>query len=505
MKPTVEQDVILEAFPKHGTVKINACAGAGKTTTLRLVSEACILPSLYVCFNKANAVEATQKFPAHVTCRTLHSLAYSEFGRKLAHKLSTARVAGEGYVNKARTNSEIAKLYNVPSITTSDVTKVTARATAGHIKATVARYQNSAHEQIDFCHLPKHDLKKLAKLHPQLELEKYFQIIINFAKMLWADRINVDSPVQADHDTYLKLWQLSKPKLPYEVIYVDEAQDTNPVCFDVLKNQTHAKMVYVGDSFQSIYGFRSAVNAMDVIEAPTFVLSKSFRYGQTIADLATFIIRDGIQVKGLESINSRLGFVNSRQYTKIYRTNSALVEDAVALTLEGTKVYCNIDTNKYEKQLKSAQALFEGKLDEVKDDDISLYSSWEEFCETFEENPEYKRIAGVVENNQTGRFLVALKRIKENSKSYDVLLTTAHKSKGMEWDNVVISDDFNHKHIFAMNADQQEINLFYVACTRAIKNLQLPPNIYGIVMSGEYLESQDSTFERSQRNSGVSV
>ena len=47
----------------------------------------------------------------------------------------------------------------------------------------------------------------------------------------------------------------------------------------------------------------------------------------------------------------------------------------------------------------------------------------------------------------------------------------------MEWLDVKIADDFKIDVITSNNSetfDQQEVNLFYVACTRAINNLQLP-------------------------------
>lgn len=477
LAPTLEQQAIFEAFKEHHILKINACAGSGKSTTLRLLAEQNPVPSLYVCFNKANAMEAAEKFPTHVACRTMHSLAYSEFGRQLQHKLNTKFIAGEPYVNKGRSNSEIAKLYGIPDLRTSEDTVVTCRAIAGLVKLTVGRYQSSPNIGIVEQHIPPAELRDISKKHPQLDLEKFKKIIVNFANKLWKDRVDVNSPVQAEHDTYLKLWQLSEPKLNYDVIYTDEAQDTNPVCLDILQKQT-CKMVYVGDSYQSIYAFRQAVNAMEKIKAPFKVLSKSFRYGKEIADLATFIIKGGIQVTGLESIQSQIGSFYENQYTMIFRTNSYLIGRAVDLTAQGKKVYCNIDTRKFENQLNSVLALYEGRLKDIKDDDISIYSSWEEFEEVLDEVPEYERLAAIVSNGLTYKYLRAIKQVKLNKDCYEILMTTAHKSKGMEWDYVVIADDFKPKMILCNQDDpdynQQEVNLFYVACTRAIKKLQIP-------------------------------
>lgn len=494
-QPTIEQQAILDAFPLHHILKINAVAGSGKSSTLRMLSEANIMPSLYVCFNKANATEAAEKFPSHVACRTMHSLAFSAFGRNLMHKLASGYKAGEPYVNKGRSNTEIVKLYGIPDLRTSEDTMVTSKAIAGLVKLTVGRYQNSASKEIVIQHIPTREIMDIAKAHQNLDLEKFRLIILNFSKRLWADRINVDSPVQAEHDTYLKLWQLSDPVLDYEVIYVDEAQDTNPVCLDILKKQT-CKMVYVGDSYQSIYAFRMAVDAMETIQAPFKVLSKSFRYGKEIADLATFIIKGGIDVKGLETIQSKLGFVTSKQYTEVFRTNAMLISRAVTLSLNGVKVYCNIDTRKFENQLNSALALFEKRMQDVKDDDISLYSSWDEMLESVRDVPELKRIAEIVENGETFKYLKALKQVTLNKNCYDVLLTTAHKSKGMEWDNVIISDDFAPKPILSPECDpaynQQEVNLFYVACTRAVKTLSIPADFYGAYMKHKRVNGFDA-------------
>lgn len=477
LTPTAEQQTILDNFKNHHIMRINACAGSGKSSTLLLLSEANPLNSLYVCFNKANADEAKNKFGSHVACRTMHSLAYAEFGRNLQHKLTSVFKAGEPYVNKGRSNTEIANLYKIPELRADEDSLVTARATAGIVKLTVGRYQNSAHKTLGEGCLPKYELIRISEQNPKLDMEKYKKVILNFANKLWNDRIDPMSPVMAEHDTYLKLWQLSDPKLDYDVIYVDEAQDTNPVSFDILKNQT-CKMVYVGDAYQSIYAFRQAVNAMDEINAPSYVLSKSFRYGQAIASLATNIIRGGIDVKGFEKIESTVGMNTAEQYTMIFRTNGGLIGTAVQLIGKGKRVYANIDTRKFENQLVSVQALYDGDLKGVKDDDISLYSTWEEFLEDAEERPELERLAKIVDDGLTNVYLNAVKRIKLNKDSHDVFLTSAHKSKGMEWDNVVLADDFPKKAILAPEGspdyNQQEVNLFYVACTRAIKNLQIP-------------------------------
>ena len=52
-------------------------------------------------------------------------------------------------------------------------------------------------------------------------------------------------------------------------------------------------------------------------------------------------------------------------------------------------------------------------------------------------------------------------------------LTTAHSSKGLTFDSVTLSDDFDLDDILEMPSDErqpsqvEEIRLYYVACTRS--------------------------------------
>ena len=479
-KPTQEQLEILKAFKEHKILKVNAVAGSGKSSTLRLLAQDNKQPSLYICFNKQNATEAAKTFPEHTECRTVHSLAYSVFGKMLAHKITTQDTV---YINRGRTAKEIVKLYSVEDFKISKNESIPARTLAVLAKNTIERYQNSVEEQISEKHIPKAGIETLEKKYKRLKTHKLFEKVLDIANKLWRDKVNPHSPVKADHDTYQKLYQLSKPQLPYENIYLDEAQDSAPVVLDIVANQKHCKVVYVGDTYQSIYAFRQAVNAMEMVDAPTKYLSKSFRYGSEIADLATFVIDGAITVNGSEMIGSKIGNIDTTtntKYTKIFRTNSALLEDAVQLIENCVKVKCEIDPKKFKSMINSSHALFKGDNANIKDDEIALYASWEEMLEDAKENPEIKRLTNIVLSNKVHMYIRALDSLikTKSSTTYDVLLTTAHKSKGMEWDNVIIHDDFNIETILKTVGEegysQQEVNLFYVACTRAVKHLQLP-------------------------------
>lgn len=60
-----------------------SATGTGKTTTLvKYAEQRPHLRFLYVAFNKSVASEAQRHFPNNVACKTVHSLAYSDIGKR---------------------------------------------------------------------------------------------------------------------------------------------------------------------------------------------------------------------------------------------------------------------------------------------------------------------------------------------------------------------------------------------------------------------------------------
>lgn len=102
---------------------------------------------------------------------------------------------------------------------------------------------------------------------------------------------------------------------------------------------------------------------------------------------------------------------------------------------------------------------------------------------------EYKAIAKATKDADMGQAikllemyfplphkLVILKRqTAHNESEADLTVVTAHRSKGLEWDTVVLNDDFNDINNPLISAEDRrdEINLLYVAATRARKMLIL--------------------------------
>ena len=140
--PTPEQQDILDAVAAGGTVAISACAGTGKTSTLRMIAEQS--PDrrvLYVAFNKAVQVDAAASFPNNVKARTAHALAYPRFGPRLAKRLEGPR----------RTGQFNASVLGARSFGAGEV-RLEPAAVATMAMATVARFCRSADAEVNASH-----------------------------------------------------------------------------------------------------------------------------------------------------------------------------------------------------------------------------------------------------------------------------------------------------------------------------------------------------------------
>lgn len=460
----------------EGNLKVNAGAGCGKTTTMVAVANRWSDKKiLYITFNKDMILEAEKKMPENVECRTGHSLAYAIFGKMLRAKLSR----GNGvYKNQCSSASEIAKHFKLKDLNLGNGVFITSRAIGETIKRTVNNFEYSAERQIEH----KHVDVSLVQRHIDsgtLDVGKWQGTIVSYAQELWERRIDPSCDTLCGHDTYFKLWHLSNPTFDgFDLILLDEAQDTNDCMLDVLK-RCGKPLVFVGDIFQQLYSWRGSVNALGKMETPTMLpLSTSFRFGKNVAKAANDILNACKVEKidftlkgcGVESLVGTKVSFGDAPYTKIFRTNGALIQEAVDKMSEGVPVYINIDTKDAVSMLYSLIALRTGKMEKVTHGSVIAYSSWKDLDEDIEHGtvqPDVARFATMVTRGTASKTITLLSRYTKPERA-SVTLTTAHKAKGLEWDNVWIAEDFRD-----MEEDAAERNLWYVAVTRAKKRLRL--------------------------------
>ena len=455
---TPEQSEIVRTDLKPGEIlKIIAFAGTGKTTTLfEYTKERPKLRFLYVAFNKSVQIEASAKFPNNVHCRTAHSLAWPGFGVKFRERLVPD--------NKAYMVRETLNLANYED--------------AKNVISTLYNYLISADSDVSKIHIPKRAYKFYG-FH-----KKQIPDLVGLAKKLWSIMQGGDNQnVGMIHDGYLKLYQLSKPKLNFDCILLDEAQDINPVIADIVISQKCSKIV-VGDPHQQIYSFRGAQDILSKIHSENIkYLTHSFRFTNNIARLANLILRtfkgENKKLIGLKSKNVNKPFNN---YTYITRTNAFVFDKAAELHRKKKIGFVGGIKGYRFNRIEDAYFLMKGKKERIKNRYIAWFNSYNEMKDYAQSVDDWELIGicKVVEkyNDAIPQLIRDIKNYHVDQHDAEVLLTTAHKSKGLEWENTFLADDFpplidGDEIIDSKELEPDEFNLIYVSITRSKQRIKV--------------------------------
>lgn len=472
MRLTQEQIEAIELFADGRNLRINAFAGAGKTTTLRKLAEyASDRRGLYIPFGKSTATDAAATFPESVECRTQHSLAYrgtpTEYRRengKMARRLNANAVA------------EALKLENVKLGNLG----LTAR-TFGHlVLLTFRRFAHGAGKELLLEHVPYDARLAFA---PADALRAFRKSVHEHACRLWERMCDPNDATPMGFDGYLKRWALSDPVLDYDFILLDEAQDSNEVILDVLARQK-AQIVYVGDRHQQIYEWRGAINAMQSIETPNSAyLTESFRFGEPIAKAATRVLAqlgESRAVRGNPEVESRLESPMPRAI--LCRTNAEVICRCLDAQYMGTLPHIVGGTDDVIHQLRGVSTLKRGFPCDVAE--FFGFNNWAEVV-SYSASPEglqLRSFVRIVEQHGEHALISALRETSREEARAGVVISTAHKAKGREWESVLLADDFSiHKNKDKPEDpdefDPAELRLLYVAMTRAKRELQIPERI----------------------------
>lgn len=432
-------------------IKVMAGAGTGKTATLVGLSEhRSSERMLYIAFNKAIQLEATGRFgKGNVECRTGHSIAYGIEAIKYRHKLAP-------FVKAADLRSSLGMQYQDAFMALS----------------TLNAYLYSADISVD------EDHAMIAGVKPVNRSK-----IANYANEIWKCMIDPnDGRVPMIHDGYLKLFHLHGHSFNgIDTVLMDEAQDANPVISAIIGNQSMRK-IYVGDRNQSIYAFRGAENAMDKIKAKEYALTSSFRFGQNIADVANLILQytlgDSMRMKGLGGESDIREDRPQGKYAYLARTNSSLFNAAID-AIDNDKTVGAIGGTKAMRLdlILDTYNLMIGDKTLIKNQTIKQFVNYDEMKKLSSdmEDAELMTLCSAVERhkNKTPYLIKKIEsEVGEPAANTDITLSTAHRAKGLEFDHVVLSEDFEDP------SDQDGVtiqsgNLLYVAITRAKKSLTL--------------------------------
>jgi F-box protein 18 (helicase) len=501
MKPTEEQAKVIDAeIPRGGMAKCIAYAGTGKTTTFVNFAHENRVPSLYLAFNKSVQTEAEQKFPGHVKVKTTHALAWAAEGKNF-----------EQFGN--------VRYFDVMKRLKIDVYAATL------VCQTLDNWIKSADD--DF--MPKHAAEDKQKRY-KVDITK--DLLLS-AKVIWKEMLatrkpapgqpvtpRAKSPFMMTHDGYLKLYQLSKPRIPQNIILLDEAQDSNPVVLDIVTRQRQfgARVLLAGDPYQQIYSWRGAINAMGIEDCDTYYLTQSWRFGPSVAGIANRILfnffDERIPLVGNGSDALVTTFNPGERYTVICRTNMELFGQAIEKVAQGKLIHV-IGEQGFQQFLDSildVYYIYARQTHMVKDRSLLFFETYEKLKQfaTDREDAELLSKVAIVDKHgmSVPRHVETIRKANVPQHQANVVLVTAHKSKGLEWDNVMLANDFCdlldandapvrikdqvladktitdekvRKALAEDAVERDEINLVYVAATRAKKKLKINQELHRLI------------------------
>jgi superfamily I DNA/RNA helicase len=475
MNPTDEQTAAADAFHAGHHLALQAGAGTGKTTTLTLLARTTKRRGRYLAYNRAIAQDARTRFPDTVQCKTAHALAYAAVGHRYTRRLNAPR----------RPAWQTGQALGINKAVRVGDREVTQRALSNAALRTVTRFCHTADEAITRHHVPHLRGLEDTDLHAQLA-----DHIVPFAHKAWADLQHPDDgAVRFDHDHYLKIWALTRPRIDADFLLLDEAQDTNPVVEQIfLAQREHAQLVMVGDSAQAIYHWRGAKDIMTGFDGTRLALSQSFRFGPDLAHEANRWLRLAdapIRLTGTSAVPTELGPVTHPDAV-LCRTNVGAMAQVMAHMAAGHRVALAGGGHSLHALALAARDLKEGRR--THHPELLLFPCWDDLQDYAAHDPagrDLQPLVNLVDTHGADAILAALTLLAPEPHAH-VTVSTAHKAKGREWPRVLIADDFARSQSDTTDdqtgstptpapdpVDDAEARLAYVAVTRTCQRLDL--------------------------------
>jgi len=532
---TEEQKEIIKALKDLDKIKVNAYAGTGKTTTIRACAEEFKNKRILVlAFNRAIAKELKEKLPPNCEVRTIHGLARKLLGIDPDKIKDESDLVGE-LSDIFGENHSVVKVY---------------------VEAFKA-YCNSEFTELNEENLIRlfrrnSDLRKQVLALFREEGKSPKEILYNGAEEL-AGRISYifyairKGVLPITHDYYLKLFQLRFEDFSdffkrYYLLAIDEAQDLNGVQEYLLKNAPVPKKLAVGDKHQQIYSWRLAINSLARLKDwEERYLTVSFRFqNEGIVALTNEFLKNW---KGeTKLLTAKRTGRKTWKTAIISRTNAMLIRELARIN---KKVCFTRDIEEIFRTIRQAQKLllFFKHKDESFLDRLPYYlqklalefietaTTVEEFARLFEEVGEEEYARGIMLALEYDIEELYEKAKKLHDPKAKLVLTTAHSAKGLEFDKVVLTEDFKPLEmvvarkvieVVKVNSEEKarevveriksfderfsevidEINLYYVAWTRALYEVDgegaiVVANSFEKVFDGELLFKAIKTYSQA--------
>ena len=292
---TIEQNEIIEIMKSkesnYKVVAVNSVAGAGKTYTAKQIVDA-LKPKkgLYTAFNKAIVDESRSKITS-IEVRTIHSLAY-----------------------------KYAKNKNVKNLTYNDIVEKLSYSEKNELIQILNIFCLSSYVEIESFLIYYKANNKLVDNKILLLVKQYYH---KMEKNIIPASFNF-----LLKSLHIKLYTSKVKKLNfsinYDLIILDECQDTTAVTLSIFSLIDAKKKVILGDTHQNIYSFMNTVNAFELMTNSIHKqLTQSFRCSERIGRI--------IEKYGRNHINNSFVFKGSKNINNTIETEAYLSRSNIAL------------------------------------------------------------------------------------------------------------------------------------------------------------------------------
>ena len=460
LSPTSEQlEVIRLVRETKDNLLINALAGTGKTTTLEMiVATAKESPILCLAFNKKIAEEMTKRFPSTCLVRTFNSLGHRIWAKTCVKNLKldpkkVQAVLGEMLKTiKKEDRREASEAY-------WDIIHAVGYAkSVGYIPE--GKFPSA---------------KRLAEcpaFHASLE-ERPTAFIASIIDEVLTESIKqaYDGLIDFNDQIYMPaLFGGTFPRFP--LVLIDEAQDLSPTNHALLHKLCKGRVIAVGDPWQSIYGFRGALQqGMGQLQSHFTMhettLSISFRCPQRVVEEARWRVpsfkwtNEGGHVERIGSLAPsaipETAAIICRNNAPLFRCAFSLLSRGRSVSVAGSDIGPRVVGTM--RKLADASA--------TRSDTLSHIQSWLDQKRDKGSTTADDMAACMVIFAEHGETLGQAIAYAEHlfAQRGSIRLLTGHKAKGLEFDTVYFLDPW------LLGDDEQELNLRYVIQTRAKKEL----------------------------------
>ena len=462
---TEQQNMIFEEI-KNGDsdVFVIAGAGTGKTTTIVEASHRANARRMcFLAFNKSIATELGERLPDDVTAKTFHALGFAAFRS-----------------NGVRTKVNTKKTWDIISevlgkdFTAAPLVRLVSLVKGSMMEGNDVKGIRALIDEYDLSFAEGEEGDAIRAIPAILTISRNQAYHIDFDDMIWIPLVeNYNFPT-------------------FDMMFVDEAQDFNEMQRCLIKEcvADNGRVVVVGDPKQAIYGFRGAdSNSMNLFksdlqargrEIKEFPLSVSWRCPHTVVKEANRYVQNFTCPDSADegSVVVNASFNPVRGDIVLCRYNAPLINAFYQMILDGKSCYI------------LGRDMTKGLINHVKKitkDERMLTSEFITRLEFATAN-ELRRLRDLGRDNQAnnledkvecirifatrvetvGAIISEIKRVFNGKEYGDVMLSTVHKAKGLEADNVYILATERMPH---PRGGLEENNICYVAITRAKENL----------------------------------